>query len=262
MKIVPMKIVPMKITSYVASAAIAAMVLAGATPANANTKVFTQLEDGTLAAAETYLGSIAYQGGLMERGTLTLTTALSISYLRFEIPATCDATIFEAGTITEGVADIARGLGRNRFVVNEGRGMRTRTVFASVNGVASAGCAILVFQSDGTPPPPQPTPTEYAYTCLTNTTPYRVQASALAQNWNVPFSVSINETVMVRSNLLVGGRAPFVSIAFDGDASSGNHSVNVAVESGITTAPACDLLPLYNFTLSSDARRLELLRQH
>ena len=42
----------------------------------------------------------------MERGTLNLTTPLSVNYLRFEIPASCNGTIFEAGTITEGVADV------------------------------------------------------------------------------------------------------------------------------------------------------------
>ncbi len=254
--------IPMKIKTYIASSAMAAMALSGATAASAGTKVFTQLEDGTLAPAETYLGSIAYHGGLMERGTLNLTTPLSVNYLRFEIPASCNGTIFEAGTITEGVADVAKVLGHNRFAVNEGRGMRTRSIFASVNGTASAGCAILVFQTDDTTTPPPSPPSNYAYTCLSNATPYRVMASVLSQNWNVPFTTETNETVLLRSNLLYGGRAPFVTIAFDGDAGLGNHAVNVAVESGVTNAPQCDLLPFYNFTISDDGRRLELLRNH
>lgn len=255
-----MKIGPTKIASSFAVAAMAAIVSTGATSVSAGTQVFTQLEDGTLAPAETYLGAIAYHGGLMERATLNLTTAINIKYLRFEIPASCDATIFEAGTITEGVADIAEDIGRKRFVVNQGRGMRTRSVFASVNGIPSAGCDIAVFQTDNTTSPPPPT--GYAYTCISNSTPNRIMASVLSENWQEPFSVTVNETMLVRSNLTTSGRAPFVSIAYDGDAGSGNHGVNVAVESGITATPSCDLLPLYNFSVSSDARRIELLRKH
>ncbi len=250
----------MKMKSFFTSVALGAMVLSRTTSLSAETKVFTQLDDGTFDHTETILGEIAYQGGHMERGLLTLAAPLDVSALRFEFPASCDATILEAGTVTEGVADVARNIGQNRFSINEGRGMRARSIFVSIDGPASAGCSVLVFKTSAQQ---NPVPgTEYAYTCLQNTAPGYVPATIYSQNWSVPFRMAPNETVFIRSNLLPGRTAPFTSISFDGDASPAIHFVNVAVAASIATSPNCDLLPMYNFAVSSDQWRLELLRQH
>lgn len=251
----------MKITSILASVVLSSIGLIGATSARAETSVLIQSEDGTFNFAETNLGTIAYHGGLMERGLLTLTAPIDVRYLRFEMPSTCDGAIFEAGTITEGVADIAHGVGRNRFVVNEGRGMRTRTIFVSINGVASAGCAVSVFRTDDTTTPPTPSD-QFAYTCLANSLSGSLSVAAVTDSARVPFVIHSNETLMVRSNLTAARTAPFVTISYDGDASSSNHQVNVAVDSAITNVPSCDLMPLYRFVLSADQLRVELSRQH
>ena len=110
----------MKLFSIITSATLAGTLFLGAMNANAETTL--------LPTSETYIGSIAYTGGLLERGKLDLGTAQELKYIRIDVPSFCVGDVFEAGTITEGVEDVATALGQNTFAVNEGRGFRAKSV--------------------------------------------------------------------------------------------------------------------------------------
>jgi hypothetical protein len=228
-------------------------------PLRAESSVINSFEPTQAAPGETYLGAIPYHGGLMERGLLTLTAPQDLKFLRFEAPTSCDTSIFEAGTVTEGIADLAQSVGQNKFSVDGGRGVRARSVFVSINGAPSAGCAVLVFKLDTLPSTPE---RDYAFTCLKNMAPNPVPGNVLSGNWSVPFTIAANEVSLIRSDLLPDGAAPFVSLAFDADATLGYYPVTMPIRSAIMTTPDCAVAPLYQFVLSADLRRLELVRQH
>jgi hypothetical protein len=245
----------MKLISMITSALATGTLLLGAMTANAETTL--------LPTSETYIGSITYTGGLMERGKLDLGTAQEIKYLRIDVPSFCVGEVFEAGTITEGVEDLATALGQNTFSVNEGRGFRAKGVFISVNGPASPGCNILVFKSDRpqTPPPPPPPPGGgKAYSCVTNGTGYQAAGNFVNNGWAVPFTLQPGQMMMLQADLQLGGALPNLSLTFDADATIGYYPVSVPVASVAQARGDCSRAPLYQFVLDVYQRRFNLIR--
>jgi hypothetical protein len=246
----------MKLISIVSSAALAATLFLGAWSANAETTL--------LPSNETYIGSIAYTGGLMERAKLDLGTAQDIKYIRIDVPSFCVGEVFEAGTITEGVEDVATALGQNTFSVNDGRGFRAKGVFISVNGPASPGCNILVFKSERsqtpTPPTPPPPGTGKAYSCVTNGTGYQAAGNFVNNGWAVPFSLQPGQMMMLQADLLAGGALPNLALTFDADATVGYYPITVPVASLAQARGDCSRAPLYQFVLDAYQRRFNLIR--
>ena len=248
----------MKLISIVTSAIAAGTLFLAALTAHAETAL--------LPTNETYIGSIAYTGGLMERGKLDLGTAQELKYIRIDVPSFCVGDVFEAGTITEGVEDVATALGKNTFSVNEGRGFRAKGVFISVNGPASPGCNILLFKSDRlqTPTPPTPTPPPpgagKAYSCVTNGTGYQAAGNFVNNGWAVPFTLQPGQMIMLQADLLGGGALPNLALTFDADATMGYYPVTVPVASVAQTRGDCSTAPLYQFVLDTYQRRFNLVR--
>jgi len=244
----------MKLISLITSAVAAGTLFLGALTASAETTL--------LPTNETYIGSIAYTGGLLERGNLDLGTAQDIKYLRIDVPSFCVGEVFQAGTITEGVEDVATALGQNVFSVNEGRGFRAKGVFISVNGPASAGCNILVFKSDRaqTPPTPPPPGTAKAYSCVTNGTGLQAAGNFVNNGWAVQFTLQPGQMMMLQGDLGPGGVLPNLAITFDADATLGYYPVTVPVASAVQDRGDCARAPLYQFVLDAYQRRLSLVR--
>lgn len=247
----------MKLFSIITSATLAGTLFLGAMNANAETTL--------LPTSETYIGSIAYTGGLLERGKLDLGTAQELKYIRIDVPSFCVGDVFEAGTITEGVEDVATALGQNTFAVNEGRGFRAKSVFISVNGPTSPGCNILVFKSDRAQTPPAPTPTPApgpgkAYSCVTNGTGYQVTANFVNSGWSVPFNLQPGQMMMLQADLLAGPALPNLAITFDADATMGYYPVSAPIASAIQSRGDCSMAPLYQFVLDTYQRRFNLVR--
>lgn len=245
----------MKVTSIIASTLIALSAASSVALAS------SPIANFEVNANETYIGSIAYRGGLMERGELRLNQAQELKYLRFDIPSFCKGEIFEAGTITEGVADVAEELKTNYFSVNGGRGMRAGKVFVSVNGPQSEGCNILVFKlakAPGHDPLPPPT-NQKAYTCVTNQSIYSIAGQIQTPGSTQSFSLVPNQTIIINRP---GNMTDPVSLVFDQDLTNGYQAVSVRVEGKIQARGDCSQAPSYSFLEDQLNRKLIVVRNH
>jgi hypothetical protein len=201
---------------------------------------------------ETYLGAIHYQGGLLERGTLTLSQAMELKYIRFEIPNFCKPEIFEAGTVTEGIADLAQATDTpNLFAVNGGRGLRARSIFLSLNGPDNSSCHILVFsKSTTTEPAPEPNPGDgsrsaKSITCIVNDLNVPFIGRLITDGTPSDFSSPARTTSALITTLRADRTSPTVQFAFDADLSPGYIPQTVTLVSLIQEQPDCRTAPVY-----------------
>lgn len=199
---------------------------------------------------ETYLGSIRYEGGLLERGSLNLANPMDLRFVRFEVPNFCQAEVFEAGTITEGVTDHAAPTSTpGVYAVADGRGARVRSIFASLNGPDTAKCHVLVFaRSSATVPsrPDLPPATPYkAMTCIINELPVAFVGRILTDNFPGDISLAPRMTTILTTNLRADRSTPFVQLSFDMDMSFIYTPVNVPLVSQLQTQPSCLTAPTY-----------------
>lgn len=105
-----------------------------------------------LASGEHLLGAIAYAGGFQTKVEMKLQQPEIVRRFRLAIPSYCEGVdILEAGTVSEGVQDVADAVGTPNggvFSVNKGAGQRISAVFASLNGPTGKTCQIPVFAVD------------------------------------------------------------------------------------------------------------------
>jgi hypothetical protein len=210
--------------------------LFAAVPAHASDLDTPAAHDGLLSLApvaapsgETLLGVIDYKGGFGSRLRLNLPAPQVIKGFHVEIPSFCKADILEAGTVTEGVEDLAEQQGSSSvYKVNNGAGERVSAVFVTLNGPEGGACSVPVFATTGDTPPPPPPPgtctVSYAgtTTLLDTTWPAPVWPAALVDNftarpgWSVAASAAVTDSA---SELLLSGAGPgcvsFVAIAYD-----------------------------------------------
>lgn len=214
---------------------------------------------------ETYVGSIHYTGGLLERGTLQLSQPTELTFIRFQIPEFCQPEIFEAGTITEGISDLAQPTQvPNVFAVNGGRGARTRTVFASFNGPEGQSCHVLVFaRSQALPPSPPDEPSNgapKAVSCIVNEVNASVNAQILTDGVALNVSLPPLRTVMIASNLRFDRSIPRVDFAFDRDITIGYSPITIALNPRVQAHPDCNTSPLYSLRQIQFSNMLEIIR--
>jgi hypothetical protein len=103
-------------------------------------------------AESTLLGVIAYDGSFAYRARLDLAAPVDLAAFHVALPSFCgNVEILEAGTITEGIEDLAAlsRSGTNDFLVNDGHGQRVSAVFVTLNGPADARCTIPIFAGEG-----------------------------------------------------------------------------------------------------------------
>jgi hypothetical protein len=214
-------------------------------------------------AGDRYLGAIPYNGGLMERGRLFLTSPEVIQYLRFDMPSHCRADVFEAGTTTEGVDDLAEQTrDRSIFAVNAGRGNRSGGVFLSLNGASNQSCYVLVFSrtSQTLPPSNPPSPRSSAITCIEN--PLNIPVSAqLNHNGNVvPVTFNPLRTSVLTHPLSDGEEMPQLSIVFDRDISPGAVMANYILLATRSLTTDCTFTPRYRFVSVPGTSLIDLVR--
>lgn len=199
---------------------------------------------------ETYLGSIRYEGGLLERGTLNLETPKDLRYVRFEVPNFCQAEVFEAGTITEGVADHASATNvPGVYAVADGRGARARSIFASLNGPDTAKCHVLVFARTALTAPdrPQLPPTEpyRAVTCIINELNVPFVGRIVTDNIPGDIMIASRSTTILTTTLRADRTVPFVQLSYDMDMSALYTPAAVPLLSQLQTQPSCLTAPTY-----------------
>ena len=254
----------MRLISLIASNLLAASIVFGATAVSAQTTM--------TASQETYLGAVAYPGGLMERAGLRLSSIQDLKYLRIDMPSFCSGEVFEVGYVSNGQYLKAERVSNNVFSVNYGRGMLSDGVYLSINGPLSAGCSVLVFKLESstpapTPapnpaPPPAPTPQEYAYTCLTNAARGPIPTNVVTSGGTTQGVVYPGQTVIINSPVMPGRVIPALSLSYDADASLGYFPVTVPVVSTILPVGNCQYAPLYQYVEDPVMRRLNLVRLH
>lgn len=103
-----------------------------------------------VAAAEPGDGDIIavvnYQGGFQQDLSGTVLTKSIVKYFRVDVPAFCGPVeVLSASTVSEGVMDPAKAVGKNMFEVAGGSGLRISTVALTLNGPPSATCSIPIF---------------------------------------------------------------------------------------------------------------------
>jgi len=222
----------------------------------------------SLNAHEQYLGSIEYKGGLLERGRLELSESTVIKFLRFDIPSHCKADIFETGTTTEGVDDLAeRTRTPNIFAVNEGRGARSRGVFLSLNGADAQSCHVLVFSRNAldipTPPTDPTPPTASAISCIENPLNFPIITQLQVGLTNPHVSQVLFQPQ--RTTILnhpVGGDLglPNVSLVFDRDLSTNSLMANYILASTRSVVLDCAYAPRYRFINIFGTSLIDLVR--
>ena len=205
-----------------------------------------------LSSSESYLGSIEYHGGLLERGRLELSTAAFIKYLRFEIPSHCKADIFEAGTTTEGTDDLAeRTRTSGVFAINEGRGIRARGIFLSLNGANEQNCHVLIFGRDQLDNPTQPTdptaPSGHAITCFENQLNFPVVAQLNNNGHISEVLFQARRTSILAQPLRGDAPLPLRTIEFDRDISANSLFANYSLLSTHAQNVDCATAPRYRF---------------
>jgi hypothetical protein len=222
----------------------------------------------TLSANEHYLGAIPYQGGLLERGRLELSDVAVLKYLRFEVPSHCKADIFEAGTTTEGVDDLAeRTRTAHVFSVNEGRGIRARSVFLSLNGAEAQNCHVLVFSRqvlDLPPPPSDPSPPNAsAITCIENSLSFPIITQLHVGTDNRQVSQVLfqpQRTSILNHAVGSEGGLPSISMVFDRDLSTNTVIANYALAATRSPYLDCAFAPRYRFVSIFGTSLIELVR--
>ncbi len=214
---------------------------------------------------ETYLGSIRYEGGLLERGPLTLTTAIDLRFIRFEVPNFCQAEVFEAGTITEGVADHASATGTpGVFAVADGRGARVRSIFASLNGPDTSKCHVLVFARSAASLPNRPElpPAEpfKAVTCIVNELSIPFLGRILTDNLPSDISIPPRMTTILTTTLRPDRSVPFVQLTYDMDMSPFYTPASAPLVSQMQTQPGCLTAPTYVLRQRGFSSLVDVLR--
>lgn len=234
----------------------------------AETKVLVASAENT-TSSETYLGAIHYQGGLLERGMLHLQQPAELQYIRFEIPNFCQPQIFEAGTVTEGVADLADATETsNVFAVNGGRGIRARSVFLSLNGPDNSSCHILVYSRTAAPTPaPEPTPgdgheTFRAVSCIVNELNVPMIGQISTDGVVTPFSAPAFTTSTLVTTLRADRSVPHVRFSFDSDLSAGYRAIYTPLVSNVQTTLNCGTAPTYALRLRPYTSIVDFVRVH
>jgi hypothetical protein len=212
--------------------------------ASEHTPVATTLID---LDTDTYLGAISYEGGLLERGRLELQNVEDISYIRFDIPDHCRAEIFQAGTSTEGVDDLAEVTSNpSVFAVNQGRGNHVRGVFVSLNGPVGQNCSVLVFKRNSPGQLPDGR-TQYAVTCVENPFPFAIAVRLTAPGTSTDMVLPPHRTTILNHALRLGEFPPSLNIGFDRDLSFGVFWANYILASVNSRSIDCATAPFYRF---------------
>jgi hypothetical protein len=198
--------------------------------------------------SELYLGSIRYDGGLLERGTLTLGSPVDARFIRLEVPSFCQAEVFEAGTVTEGIPDLATPTGTpGIYAVAQGRGMRVRSIFASINGPDQAACHILVFaRSDANQPArPDLPPADEAKSvvCIINELAIPLNIQTLTDNFPTQFALAPRSTKLLSSPLRADRTAPTIVLTYDMDLSFAYQPAAATLATAVQSQESCVTAP-------------------
>ncbi len=97
---------------------------------------------------EILLGALTHNGGFAKDVTLALDAPKMLTHIRFEVPEYCrNLQVLEAATVTEGIADKAKLVSKDKlvFAVHNGDGARISKVTAALNSIAGQSCSIPVY---------------------------------------------------------------------------------------------------------------------
>ncbi len=97
---------------------------------------------------EILLGALIHNGGFAKEVVLPLQAPKFVTHIRFAVPEFCrNLQILEAATVTEGIADKAKLVSKEKliFAVNKGEGARISKVTAALNGMPNQPCTIPVY---------------------------------------------------------------------------------------------------------------------
>jgi hypothetical protein len=245
---------------------VAIAMLSNLSIANADVPATVSLPTSTTVSQdETYIGAIRYEGGLVERAVLTLESAMDLRFVRFEVPNFCQADIFAAGTITEGVADHASATGvPGVYAVADGRGARVRSIFASLNGPDTSKCHVLVYarSSASLPSRPELPPTQpyKAVTCIINELSIPFVGRILTDNIPTDLSIAPRMTTILVTTPRPDRSVPFVQLSYDMDMSLLYTPASAPLASQLQAQPGCLTAPTYVLRQRGFSSLIDLFR--
>ncbi len=188
--------------------------------------------EATAESASSVLATLRYEGGFVNRQHIALQTPAEVKKFKVQIPSFCgDVEILEAGTVTEGVEDLAEATDADGvFAVNGGDGMRIGQIFLTLNGPDAASCTIPVLDvsDDDTDGPArcdvQIAGTNYladaSYPMTAGWTPATTRRFVASSGWSAPLSVDGLQPI--RLNQPMGACHSYATVRYDRRACDGN----------------------------------------
>lgn len=179
------------------------------------------------------LATLRYDGGFINRQHIELQAPVELKKFKVQIPSFCgDVEILEAGTVTEGIEDVAEATdAEGVFVVNGGDGMRVGQIFLTLNGPDAASCTIPVLDvsDDGDTNGPARCDVDVAGTnyladnsfpMTAGWTPATVRRFIAGSGWSAPLRVDGLQPI--RLNQTAGTCHSYATIKYDRRACDGN----------------------------------------
>lgn len=149
---------------------------------------------------------VNYQGGFQQNLSSPALTKSIVKFFRVDVPSFCgDVDVLSAATVSEGVLDQAKLVGKNVFQVAGGAGLRISAVALTLNGPTSANCSIPVFSrtnsSGGPVTGPGQTNTNVRFcnqyrTAIRMALAYQGEAGVVTQGW---YRITRGECVNVQT---------------------------------------------------------------
>lgn len=170
------------------------------------------------------LGTVDYNGGYLPRARVTLNAPMELKRFRVAIPGFCGETeILEAGTVTEGIEDVAAPLrGEGEFEVNGGAGLRVSAVWVTFNGPLDASCVVPIMEGATGGDPSGRCDVEIRGTTMLADTSYPMQAGwgaatvgrfLQSRAWSTELVVDGAQPIRIRQP--AGACHAFVTLSYD-----------------------------------------------
>lgn len=190
--------------------------------------------DSSAETTSSVLATLRYEGGFVNRVHIELQAPAEVKKFKVQIPSFCgDVEILEAGTVTEGVEDLAEATdAEGVFAVNGGDGMRIGQIFLTLNGPDAASCTIPVLDvsddDDNGPGPARCNVTingtsylaDNSFPMTAGWTPATVRRFIAGSAWSAPLSVDGLQPI--RLNQPGGACHSYATIKYDRRTCDGN----------------------------------------